>query len=612
MTLLLPLLAVLIPILALPFWFFYFDITPKLATLLGLTSIACLLAARDARPLRTLWSLPRGRILALLLGAQAVIALAATAASPMAALSFSGGNWRRFGLVTQLALLTAAALIAAGLASKRLNVRYTLRAVAISGSLIAAYAVLQYFGWDPLLPSAAYHIGEGAWTIVRPPGTIGHADYLGCYLVFVVFLGGSLMAREQSAGWRLAGAFAAVAGSFAVLLSGTRSAILGVAVGAILLVVRRRPGLRRAAAAISLLAVGLGWFYYSPWGLKLRGRTRWYVEDPLGGARLLLWRDSLRMARDRPLRGWGPETFTTEFARFQSLELARAYPDFYHESPHNIFIDELVSKGVPAMLLLAGFCGWASIAAWKALRRRKDAGLGAAFLGGLVSLQFNSFVLTTAFFCYLTALMLIAFEFGEPGAETAPGGLRWRLLLGGVGLGVFFAWFGVRLCAADVLLACVKTRLEANDVMGAASLYESSRRWQPPGVNSDLYYSRNMSAIGRKQRNLMPAVKAFQEAVQAGIRSAQLGEEKQISYYHLASVYAQVNDSRDAERNLRSAIAYAPNWFKPRWMLARLLEAGGRHAEALNAAKEAVDREGGKHAEVRETLEQIRKRSGVR
>lgn len=601
----------LIPILALPFWFFYFDITPKVVTLLGLTSIACLPAVRDSRALRALWNSPRGRILALLLAAQAVITLTATAASPMAALSFSGGNWRRFGLVTQLALLTAVFLVAAELAAKRLNLRHTLRAVAISGAIIAAYAVLQYFGWDPLLPSAAYHIGEGVWTIVRPPGTIGHADYLGCYLVFVVFLGGSLIVREQSRVWRLAGALAAAAGSFAVLLSGTRSAILGVAVGAILLIVRRRPSMRHAAAAIGLLAVGLGWFYYSPWGLKLRGRTRWYVEDPMGGARLLLWRDSLRMARDRSLRGWGPETFTTEFARFQSLELARAYPDFYHESPHNIFIDELVSKGAGAMLLLMGFCGWTSIAAWKALGRRKDAGLGAAFLGGLVSLQFNSFVLTTALFCFVTAVMLLASGF-EPRAEPSLRGPRWWLVLGGVALSLFFAVFAVRLCAGDVLLARVKARLEANDIMGAAGLYDRSRRWQPPGVTSDLYYSRNMSALGRKQRNLMAAVKAFQEAVQAGIRSAHSGEEKQISYYHLAGVYAQVNDFGDAERSLRSAIAYAPNWFKPRWMLARMLESAGRHAEALSAAKEAVDRDGGKHAEVKETLEQIRKGNGAR
>src|SRR5207245_2040087 len=95
-------------------------------------------------------------------------------------------------------------------------------------------------------------------------------------------------------------------------------------------------------------------FYYSPLGAQLRARMRWSREDVRGGARLLLWRDSLRMALERPLLGYGPETFPTEFPRFQSAELARAFPDFYHESPHNVFLDALTSQGFPGLVILAG------------------------------------------------------------------------------------------------------------------------------------------------------------------------------------------------------------------------------------------------------------------
>ena len=44
----------------------------------------------------------------------------------------------------------------------------------------------------------------------------------------------------------------------------------------------------------------------------------------------MLWRDSLGLIADRPILGHGVETFATEFPRFESLQLARAYPDFYH------------------------------------------------------------------------------------------------------------------------------------------------------------------------------------------------------------------------------------------------------------------------------------------
>ena len=55
-----------------------------------------------------------------------------------------------------------------------------------------------------------------------------------------------------------------------------------------------------AAAAVLLIAAA--GFYFSPAGWKLRSRARWFVEDPWGGARPTLWRDSLRMALPRPAR----------------------------------------------------------------------------------------------------------------------------------------------------------------------------------------------------------------------------------------------------------------------------------------------------------------------
>src|SRR5204862_245938 len=77
------------------------------------------------------------------------------------------------------------------------------------------------------------------------------------------------------------------------------------------------------------------------------------------------WRDSLRMAAAHPLAGWGPEVFTAAFPHYESAELARAYPDFAHESPHNIFLDAFTAQGVPGLLLLFGFCAVGFSGAWR-------------------------------------------------------------------------------------------------------------------------------------------------------------------------------------------------------------------------------------------------------
>ena len=453
MSLLLPLVAVLVPILTLPYLLFYFDVTPKVAVLLLGAAIACCSFRANVRSLSEFIRTRGGRRLVTLFGALAMALVISTAVSSNRALSLSGGNWRRFGLLTQLALMAFVVLAVARISTGRVPLDRTLRATAATGLLISVYTLLQYFGWDPLLPSGAYHVGEGFWTIVRPPGTIGHANYLGTYLIFVVFLSASLVSSERSRLWKLVGLAAALAGAFAIILSGARSAIVGALAAAVFLVVRMKPRMRTSLRALIFIAA-LTVFYYSPFGQKLRSRTRWYREDPIGGARLLLWHDSLYMARDRVLAGWGPETFATEFPRFQSLELARAYPDFYHESPHNVFLDELTGKGVFGFV---PFLAVTALALWACFDRshRTEPAVAASFVGGLVSVQFNSLVLATAFFFYLIAALLIAGR-----ADPAPSLPSWKgyapPAIAGISLAVLFATFAVRLCVADFTLARVR------------------------------------------------------------------------------------------------------------------------------------------------------------
>src|SRR5207302_213067 len=128
-------------------------------------------------------------------------------------------------------------------------------------------------------------------------------------------------------------------------------------------------------------------------GWQLRSRTRWFIEDPWGGSRLMLWRDSLHMAGSRLALGNGPEVFTAAFPAFESKALAEAYPDFSHESPHNIFLDVFVSQGIPGLLLLAALCYCAL--------RYGDRRFLPALAAGLVAHQFSVFTAPTALLFYL-------------------------------------------------------------------------------------------------------------------------------------------------------------------------------------------------------------------
>ena len=599
MAIVLSAIVVLLPLILTPHWLFYYDITPKVFVLVAGTAIALIFAWRGERA-----QSPGLRAFGLLLVAQAGSLALSTVFSIDAEISLGGSTWRRFGLVTQVAMLIFVWLAAQHAAGDPLRVRRWLRAIAAAGVAAAAYGILQYFGWDPLIDPAAYHIGEPPLTIVRPPGTLGYASYFATYLLAVIFAGAGLIAIEESRGWKLLGAAAGILGTAALSLTGTRAAMLGLACGAVFLAFRLRPRIRarELAASLAALAAFTG-FYVSPAGQMLRNRTRWYVEDPVGGSRLLLWRDALRMAGARWPVGFGPETFPIRFPQYQSAELARAYPDFYQESPHNIFIDALAGQGLPGVAVLAGVTFLGFYAIRKAPARRLASALGAALVAMLASQQFTSFTLPTALFFYLTVALLVAQVFVPVPLQAK--GRRGAVIFASGIVSLLFFTFALSLLAADATLARVSRLIRGGKPREAGAVYQQLQRWQPPGVRTDLWYSRAMGGASTHAQNRLEAIAEWQEALAAAVRASRNAEDRQNAWLNLATFYGRQNDFPHTEQSLRAAIAFAPNWFKPHWLLAQVLRIGGRLEEARREASLAVDLDGGKDPEVARTAVEI-------
>jgi len=588
MSLWLPSLAALVSLLILPGWSFYFDVIPKVAIVLAGAAVALWMPwpAISSRRMKWLWGI---------LAVEGIAVLIATAASAHRWFSFYGSTWRRRGVLAELAVLI---LAAAAAGTYRADRRW-LRIMVLSGLPVAIYAIFQYFGIDPLMDPAGYRFGEGQFMIVRPPGTLGHAAYLATYLLFVVFAGAAL-ARMEAGLWKWAAAVTTVVAGFAIVLSGTRAALLGLIAGAIFIALRERVNWKWTAATGVLLMV-LAAFYISPAGARLRARAFWSSEDRLGGSRLMLWRDSLRMAGGRWLAGYGPETFAIEFPRHESLELERAYPDFYHESPHNIFVDALLSEGV------LGLAGLIALVASGLVCAR--GALGGAFVAMLVSQQFTAFTVPTELYFYLCVAMLVSERLPKKGTDrsvhrSAPGSGRdvasgdrvvsplfqrfsKFLAIPFVGLAVYLSW-------GDVLLGSARRAMDRGQAGLAAELVDRAREL---GVSADLYFSRRFLTA-----------KIWPAAIRAATSAPETGDDPQNALVNLAAFKATANDSRGVEETLRQAIAAAPDWYKPHWLLAQVLELGGRVPEAKAEAQAAADRDGGKHPEVEQALERIQSR----
>jgi O-antigen ligase len=568
----LPVLITMIPLAILPVWSFYFDVVPKVTLTAGAAAIALLFTDVPRKG----WQ-RRTKLFLALLTIQGAVALAGTALSRHPARSFFGSIWRKDGLMAEWSVLVLAAATCCFLSVDPARVRLFLRITVLGSLPAAAYGILQYFGVDAWLPSAAYHFGEGKFQIVRPPSTLGHAAYFATYLTYSLFAGFALRGLETSRAWRTLALSVTLVSGFAIVLSGTRAAMIASIAAAALMLARQgftKQRMFRWTAIGAAALVLLGVFYFSPAGGGLRAREYWSHDDPLGGSRLLLWRDSLRMASAHPLRGYGLESFVVEFPAYESIELARAYPDFYHESPHNIFLDALVSSGG------LGFATLIAIAIFGIYFAR--GAMGAAFVAILISQQFTAFTVPPELYFYICLAVLAAQPMEAPKAVQRRLPLRWAIAAP-------FACFSVYLAIGDATLASARRALDRDEVAAASKDLARAREWH---ATADIYFSQRL--LAEKSYDPAARLRNWRSGLDAAREAPASADDPMNAFVNLAAFDAGMNDAASVERDLRAASATAPNWYKPHLLLARVLAVEGRTREAEMEAQAACDRGGPK------------------
>ena len=598
---------VAVPLLIAPGISFYFDITPKVVVLLLGAGVGVLWWEGYGPGLWAAVANRQGRWLVTLIGAQGLSLLLSTALSSQVPLSFAGTNWRRLGLITHVGLLVFALLILGWLVAYRGRWIGLLRAVTLAGGFAAVYGIFQYAGIDPFLPAEAYQAEIGGGSIVRPPGTLGHAGYFATYLLYVVFLAGAQVRSDSSAAWRWIGRVSVLLCSIAIVLSGTRSALLGLVLGGMLLLFWYRPRVTRRALTVGVICVILFTaFVLSPAGGMLRSRVAWAGEDLSGGARLWLWQDSIRMILDYWVLGAGPETFANAYPRYQSVELAQAYPNFYHESPHNIFLDAATAQGVLGLVVALLLAGLPLMAVWR-LRSKKSATgfLAASFAAGLVSQQFLVFTVPTALYFYFVAALLIAsaVESRTPIPRT-PNPISARV--GRVAVSLMLLVFAGQLALADLGLEQTRQNIRARRVIKALDSYTRARRIQPWGINTDSWFADAMDLLSKTSPDIPGRIVAMQVRFSVSERAARDSEQRPHAYYRLALLHTSSGNHKRAREALAMAIDLAPRWYKPHWLLARVLTEQGFVDQGLREAELAAWLNWGHDSEVKATLEALR------
>lgn len=310
-----------------------------------------------------------------------VAVAAATGVDPLYA--WIGTPERRFGA---MAWLLCGIAFVVGQQLDEDDSRFVAGTAAAACAVAGLWAVAEEAGWRPIALT-----GAGG----RPVATLGSSAALGAAaaLLTPACLGIAVDPRWQTVA-RRAATVGAGAGAVALVLSGARAAWIGAAVGAGVVVVARRRGLRRhrrlagglagGAAAVAVLALLTG----------AGGRLADAVTDDSGGPRGRLdeWRVAARVVAGDPVTGVGPEGYRIAFGGAVDEAYERAHgrhplPDRAHSS----VLDVAATTGVPGLVAYLVVVAVAGRFVLRALR--SGPGWVAGIAAGLVAYALQSLFL---------------------------------------------------------------------------------------------------------------------------------------------------------------------------------------------------------------------------
>ncbi len=577
-----------------------FTVPKVVAVLLGAAALVPLLCVESMRYPVTRFS----KLLIVLFTVLMAAVTVATANSISPPVSFWGGDWRRMGWITQLAMALIAVSVPFAIRSDLKNLRYLLRVVAAVGLISGAYGMLQWLGWDPLLPSfLRQQILEQFAGNYRASGTIGQPTYFANYLLYPFFSSLALLCYETSRRMR-ALAIANIALISVVLAIGTaRGGLVGCAVGLAgfagwLLTVQVRSSPRPARimgwiAVLIIIAIAVTGYWSSSFAH--------FGTDTASVGRIILWQDVIHLiVPPRWIAGTGPGMFRVAFTRYHSNRYTAFNPDVHWETAHNVFLDRLSEQGVIGLAafgcLIAAF-GYNMI---KVVRSSSDrwiaaghVALAAGLVAGLAGSSFNGEVIPTTLYIYIwIAISFTARDCAEgqpPGGRRAkpPGrSIRITAAVAAIAAAIGFAWYAGRNWTAEASLMDVAQAVESRDESAIlASAGEAERAMEHVGTYH-LEVSLLITNFLRSNWNTLNGpsrTRLVQKGIDSATRAVEGTDKPMLSLMNLVILGNLSGDARTAEW-LKQLQALDPYWFRTHELSARLLLLQGNLKDALREA----------------------------
>ncbi|HSK48035.1 MAG TPA: O-antigen ligase family protein [Coriobacteriia bacterium] len=345
------------------------------------------------------------------------------------------GKYRRFEGFLSFINYAAVFFLTVQLVDRPARMRSLVRTLFFSGSIVMLYGALQYLGIEPV------PYGQLPFEVSRSFATYGNPDLLGGFLMFMLPISIALALSEDNTAWRTIYWIGSVLTAVVTITAFTRSAWIGGTVAVAALVVaafrqRLKPRTEdwvMAGVAASMAGVVVVRSLSAPSEvMNVFARIRSIFEFQQGSAqtRFQIWQAAWDAIKERPILGWGADTFRLVFPRFKpAAYVAVAGYISVADNVHNYPLQIASALGIPGFLLLYGLFAWILVLSFKAAFSREAAsgsrivysGVWAAAIGYIVHLFFGLSVTGTTvllWFCFglLLAPSARVVEWKRPGS----------------------------------------------------------------------------------------------------------------------------------------------------------------------------------------------------
>lgn len=341
--------------------------------------------------------------------ASSVLGSSRAASAGHTAITLSEAPYQTVSHLLLLVTYITAFYLAIWISEDRRAVKRLVYALVALGAFEAFYGLLQYLtGWQQIFAYAKkYYLEDATGTYINRNHFAGLLEMLLPFCVaFVLHLAGDCVRAAQRTESKMRGFLTAPETSWlafwlflsavlftALAFSRSRMGLISALASLICVVAlagSRSTSHRTRVAVAALLVLGVigivAWIGSDP--LVTRFEALGYEYSATGQNRASIWRDTLKLIRQRPVFGTGLGTFSVAFTSVQTTFLT-----YLVDHAHCDYLEIVSELGFLGAAVLFGSIFWILARAAQAYRNtpdRRDAALGLGCIGGIVAILAHS------------------------------------------------------------------------------------------------------------------------------------------------------------------------------------------------------------------------------